>query len=602
MPPRARTTASIGRALSLALLGCALAAATSVPTTGCGRTPGEIHDPPEAGTDAETDAGVELITQTDKLDVLFVIDNTRTASFAHPMLSRTIPYFLDRLVNPRCVNGLGQIVDNPGSGSEACRVGLRDFAPVSDIHLAVISTSLGGHGADTCSPETGTFDPQQNDGAHLLARNAAGGVVPTYDGLGFIVWDPDQERTPPGSSDIDSVQAKLQEMIGGVGDRGCGFESQLESFYRFLIEPDPYDHVEVNNNSATLVGTDQVVLSQRADFLRDDSVVLIVLLSDEDDCSTRDGGQFFLSNQSVLEGQPFRMPRARNECQLDPDDPCCASCGQGVPSGCGPSSNCNAGVYDENEDPINLRCFDQKRRFGIDFLQPLDRYLSGLSERTIADRDGNVVPNPLFAGLRSPRMVLLTGVVGVPWQDIANAPTNIAAGFIPTPSIPWERILEDPETGDPPTDPLMIPSRDPRSGTNPVDGNELQPPTATSPTANPINGHEHTLARELQYACTYRLEQPVVCNDTSCECLTLAEIDTNPVCQEDNGNYTSVQHFGRATPATRPLRLLQRLGAQAVVTSICTEPSFQPNAEDFGYKPATDAMMRALRNYLVPFE
>lgn len=569
---------------------------------GCGRTPTPIHEPADAGADVEDDAGPDLITETDKLDVLFVLDNTRTAAFAHTALARTIPYFLDRLVNPRCVNGLGQIVDNPPSISDPCSVGVRDFASVKDIHLAVISTSLGGHGADSCSPAHTAFDPLQDDGAHLLTRNDNGGVVPTYDGLGFLVWDPDQRRTPPGDSDIDALEAKLQEMIRGAGDSGCGFESQLESLYRFLIDPDPYERIEIRGGEAVLIGTDDELLAQRASFIRDDSAVLIVLLSDEDDCSTRDGGQYYLSNQSVLGGDPYHLPRARHECETDPDDDCCASCGSPTPTGCPPSPNCALPDFSQAEDPINLRCFDQKRRFGIDFLYPLERYVDGLNERTIADRTGNMSANPLFAGLRSPRMVTLAGVVGVPWQDIANAPSNIAAGFVPTPDIPWERILSDPETGAPPADPLMVPSRDPRTGVHPVDGSDLQPPTAPTPDANPINGHEHTLERQLQYACIYRLETPVTCTTTACECFAPDELSTNVVCQQDTGAYTMTQRYGRATPATRPLRLLQMIGPQAVVASICTEPVFQSQQAAFGYKPAADAMMRALRNSLVRAE
>ena len=72
-----------------------------------------------------------------------------------------------------------------------------------------------------------------------------------------------------------------------------------------------------------------------------------------------------------------------------------------------------------DEDSINLRCFDQKRRFGIDFLWPVDRYIAGLTAETISDADGNVVANPILQA-RDPGLVLLSGVVGVPWQDIAR--------------------------------------------------------------------------------------------------------------------------------------------------------------------------------------
>src|SRR4029079_13927307 len=81
------------------------------------------------------------------------------------------------------------------------------------------------------------------------------------------------------------------------------------------------------------------------------------------------------------------------------------------------------------EDRINLRCFDQKRRFGMDFLYPTDRYVKALSEATVATRDGSLFDTPLYPSdptgsknYRTPQggSVLLAGVVGVPWQDIAR--------------------------------------------------------------------------------------------------------------------------------------------------------------------------------------
>ncbi len=45
---------------------------------------------------------------------------------------------------------------------------------------------------------------------------------------------------------------------------------------------------------------------------------------------------------------------------------------------------------------MNLRCFDQKRRFGIDFLNKLDRYTNALTKDQVPNRAGELVDNPLF--------------------------------------------------------------------------------------------------------------------------------------------------------------------------------------------------------------
>ena len=585
----------------LARCGALCLLVASLVTACGGRTPGKIEEPADAGTDADADAGPEPITVTDKLDVLFVVDNSETGGLSHAALSGTIAYFLDRLVNPRCVNGLGQIVDQPASLNEPCQVGKRDFAPLADVQLAVISTSIGGHGADTCSPASSSFTPEQNDQAHLLTRNPAGGVVPSYAGKGFLAWDPNGKRSPVGDADLDTLEAKLRQIVDGVGSHGCGFEAQLESFYRFLIDPDPYQDVVIQGGSALLMGTDNVLLQQRADFLRPDSALLIVLVSDEDDCSTRDGGQFFYSNQTLTaDNASYHLPRAHDVCATDPNNACCVSCGQATPAGCPPSPACSEPGFSDTDDPINLRCFDQKRRFGIDFLFPIDRYLNGLTEPQVADRNGNVVGNPLFVGNRDPSLVMVAGIVGVLWQDIAISSSGLGAGLLPSTEIPWSRVLET--DGQPPTDPLMIASRDPRSGSNPVTGDAIAPPESLSPTANPINGHEHHLTNDLQYACIFQLETPLDCTTEGCGCSTADATELNPLCQDPTtGSYDDIQRYGRALPARRLLLLLQGLGARAIVGSVCTAADFNPGSDAYAFKPATQAIMRELRRHVTPY-
>jgi hypothetical protein len=572
---------------------------------GCtgGRTELDI-EVPDAGSDAEPviDAGPPPpIEKSTKVDLLFVVDNSPNTDAAHDLLADTAPYLLDRLAHPACVNGLGNVVSTTPSPSDPCPVGEREFAPLTDVHVAVISTSLGGHGADTCSPASPSFDPQQNDAAHLLSRGPGNTVVPTYADKGFLAWDPAQKASPPGDSDLGALSAKLQQILHGTGEKGCGFESQLESIYRFLVDPEPYQSVQVSNGKAQPTGVDPVVLQQRADFLRPDSAVVVVLVTDENDCSTREGSQYFISNQGGDpngSGKPFHMPRARVECAVNPADPCCASCAQATPAGCPPTENdpnCQLGSYDIKGDPINLRCFDQKRRFGIDFLYPVERYVDALTKTDVTTREGEIVPNPLFAGNRSPKLVMLAGIVGVPWQDIAKNPKALSDGYAPATEINWPLLLSDPTSGAPPADPLMIESIAPRMGQNPVTGDALAPPTS-GPLANAINGHERIIPNgdDLQNACIYARPTPKDCtNDASCFC-TGADIDTNPICQASDGSYSNVERFARALPATRELRVLQGLGAQATVASICAAVT-TGNGPTVAYKPAADAILRTLR-------
>src|SRR5262249_25541144 len=152
-----------------------------------------------------------------------------------------------------------------------------------------------------------------------------------------------------------------------------------------------------------------------------------------------------------------------------PNDPCCAPC-DAEPAECAPDPTCKDSTgavarLSSEEDDVNLRCFDQKRRFGKDFLFPLDRYKKGLTELHIPERHGNLTSNPLFMdlnldddvhGTRASSLVFLTSIVGVPWQDIARDPTTLVKGLMSAKELgerdaqgksAWDVILGDPAKG-----------------------------------------------------------------------------------------------------------------------------------------------------------
>jgi hypothetical protein len=91
-------------------------------------------------------------------------------------------------------------------------------------------------------------------------------------------------------TDIEELEKTLQAMVLGVGEDGCGIEDQLESVYQFLAAPDPWADIVVGsgddlNGVASYSGYNESVLLQRHDFLRPDSLVSVVLVTDEDDAS-----------------------------------------------------------------------------------------------------------------------------------------------------------------------------------------------------------------------------------------------------------------------------------------------------------------------------
>ena len=72
--------------------------------------------------------------------------------------------------------------------------------------------------------------------------------------------------------------------------------------------------------------------------------------------------------------------------------------------------------------------------------------------------------------MRGPGLVFFAGIVGVPWQAIANDPGNVSLGYKPATQLDWNAILGDPANHVPPADPHMVESIDPRPGL-PTSGN-----------------------------------------------------------------------------------------------------------------------------------
>ena len=433
-------------------------------------------------------------------------------------------------------------------------------------------------------------------------------------------WD------PAGSSGGETNQTALVDNfrahVKATGENGCGYESQLESWYRFLVDPSPHEKVVVSNGVATPQGSDTVLLQQRKDFLRPDSAVVIMMLTDENDCSTIDGSYNWMAAQtSNPNNTPFLLPRATSACATNPDSPCCRSCAlaeNAPPTGCqalNSDAECqkNGGVHSDQSDHPNLRCWQQKRRFGINFLYPTQRYVDALTQPNICPKwDGagpvagcQTVANPLLA-TRSAGLVFLTGVIGVPWQDLATdaslaSPSDMA--YLTAAELAakgrWDWLLAKSAT-DSPDDPLMIESTTTRSGVQPSTGKLIQP-TSAAAGAHPSNGHEwNTSDSDLQYACIFRLPEPKDCSAATggCDCddVQTGYNANNPLCQDPATNqYSKVQRYAKAYPGTRHLEVLKGIANQGVVTSICPRvTSGDPTTASYGYNPVVDVLLKTI--------
>lgn len=594
-------------------------------------TGGRVPVPATAGAggeDYDSLAPPPGLLATHKVDLLFVVDNSASMQDKQALLAQAVPEMLGELVNPPCVDETGNVVAQPVSPSDTCASGTRRIPPVSDMHVGVITSSLGGHGNSSFC--TGA---EQNDGARLVPTVRQLGVPDS--GAGFVVWDT-EPSSAAGAGSIES-QAELGDavstMITGAGENGCGYEAQLEAWYRFLVDPEPPAAVVQNASGQTeRQGIDDVILGQRTAFLRPDSALVIVLLSDENDCSIVDSGYGWLATQN-------KIYRGTSVCATDPNDPCCTYCGYTeAPPGC-PALAEDPGCQSGQDNATNVRCWDQKRRFGIDFLYPTARYVAALRDGVVCpdstwgDGDcacraahstgqscdpGTPVTNPIYqdlsgggAPVRDRSLVFLVSVVGVPWQDLATddslSDPDVLRYRVGS-EVDWALVLGDPATNTPPGDALMVSSTTPRTGApHPLLGVAPAAPDSGY-LSNPINGHEWEPVNQedLEYACIFPLApilgEPRDCNAINmqtCDCFDpTADLSTvnrrkKPLCQNEAGEYTSVQTYAKAYPSPRELEVTRALGEAGFPASIC--PKILDQASPYyGYKPALSTLVTRL--------
>jgi hypothetical protein len=480
--------------------------------TGCLDRP-VVSEPPTVNTSFTEAVNEKALS---KIDILFDIDNSASMGDKQTYLIQAIPQMITRLVTPRCLDASkapipGEIADGFGR----CATGHPEFPPVRDMHIGVVTSSLGTRGGDFCvdgdvavtSTSNVRVDAHNDDQGHLINRlpvsaldaGASGAGAPDGgavladpgiataalpEGGGFLSWYPGSENTAPATTPpaAISTSAELEqdfsEIVGGAGQSGCGIESQLESWYRFLIQPDPYATIPAG--TATWEGVDTTIIQERHDFLRPDSLVVVLVLSDENDSeidvrSLGGTGSWFLSSTLPL-------PAGTSACASDPGSPDCTICPQNLggdackgpnpPAACSDPACVKTPSYKQTPESEldwtyngNLRHVHMMQKYGVDVQFPLTRYYNGLTSTTVPNRLGeypsatsgyvgtNNCDNPLFAAvlpqasdvpdsnevtpgsingslchltggpsIRTPRDVFFAHIGGVPHQLLQSTP------------------------------------------------------------------------------------------------------------------------------------------------------------------------------------
>jgi len=528
----------------------------------------------------------------DKIDLLFAIDNSASMGDKQAILKEAVPNLIEGLVAPPCVDAAtrlaldgGKTKANPSGGKKdnyGCPEGSEPaFKPITDMHIGILSSSLGSMGGDVCP--VGTDALRRDDNAKLLDS---------------LAWYPDNEEnkdtkrhpvpTGGGVRTLDQLIPSFQDMVVGVGQAGCGLEAQLESVYRFLIQPDPWLSIPNPNGkqAAFADGIDVSILKQRAEFLRPDSLVAIIMLTDEDDSSADPlavngfgyaymSKRFPTSEVNRSAGGGTTAPRGTSACDTDPGSEDCTSCIFG--RDCDPNDatcrkirqdpSCTKspvagksgpgfdGFYAPDDDNVNVRFHRMKERYGVDPQYPIRRYVDGLTKPRVPDRatehpeqiggDGRrfiseykgdpKCTNPLFAaklpteagdetcllpkGPRGPNLVFFAVVGGVPNGLLHFDPNGTAEKNALSPD-DWVQIIgKNPDAYDfRGIDPHMIQSVDPRKDLR-VAGNPDSPRGDNG--LDKTHGREwNTRGADLQYACTFALPEERPCDATldACDC------------------------------------------------------------------------------------
>lgn len=225
---------------------------------------------------AQSGAQVEIQqTNTTKVDILFVIDDSGSMHHEQAVLAEQIVHMTKELIHPTPRDDMIPL-------------------PIEDLHIGIVSTNMGTGAFDYSSCSTapvGGYGALQNTGRNegceisYTATDCNGGACPW---LSHSVDNPDDGSVAGNLPIWDDF-----ECVATLGTEGCGLEQQMEAA---LVALGPQSDVGMHNEG----------------FLRDDSLLAIVFVTDEDDCSAAD---LELFNPSRTE----QMGQINTRCAFHPE-------------------------------------------------------------------------------------------------------------------------------------------------------------------------------------------------------------------------------------------------------------------------------------------
>jgi hypothetical protein len=198
---------------------------------------------PVTTTVQETDVKVEQSVKN-KVDILFMVDDSNSMAPKQNELKLRFPELI-------------KLLDNFGAmGHQA------------HYHIGVVTSDLGAGSANNGCAVGGLGGRLQP-----LGRGHGPTCVPPTGGLNFIDYD----QLGGGANNLPTGVSLPEEFtcMASVGMGGCGFEHQLESVYKALHDCMPAADGSYPN----------CTIPENMNFLRPDSILAVIWLTDEDDCS-----------------------------------------------------------------------------------------------------------------------------------------------------------------------------------------------------------------------------------------------------------------------------------------------------------------------------
>jgi hypothetical protein len=205
------------------------------------------------------------VTSVDKVDLLFMVDNSNSMDEEQRSLGEQFP----RLVRVLATGDRNPAVDADGDG-DPDNVG-DDFPAVRDLQIGVISSDMGtgGFRVPTCS--------ESNFGDNGVLRTSGNTAI-----MGCSATYPSFLRFRPADGGSADQFAMDVSCVARLGTGGCGFEQQLEATLKAITDPactEPYCTFNMGTKGHAGPG------GSNDGFVRPDSLLALVLVTDEEDCS-----------------------------------------------------------------------------------------------------------------------------------------------------------------------------------------------------------------------------------------------------------------------------------------------------------------------------